>query len=88
MPRGATDAIVEAIGSVAPELPGVIGDAATAAAFAGTWAAHLHTPAHPGEGQRLYRLGTLVAAARHSRVVASRIGRRPRHTRALDECLQ
>ena len=60
MPRGATEAIVEAIGSVAPELPGVIGDAATAAAFAGTWAGHLHTPAHPGEGQRIYRLGTLV----------------------------
>ena len=60
MPRAATEAIVEAMASAAPDLPGVIGDAATAAAFAGTWAGHLHTPANPGEAQRIYQLGTLV----------------------------
>ena len=60
MPRAATETIVEAMAAAAPDLPGVIGDAATAAAFAGTWAGHLHTPANPGAGQRIYRLGTLV----------------------------
>jgi ribosomal protein S18 acetylase RimI-like enzyme len=60
MSRAATDAIAEAMASAAPGLPGIIGDAATAASFAGTWAGRLHTPAHPEEGQRVYRLGTLV----------------------------
>jgi ribosomal protein S18 acetylase RimI-like enzyme len=60
MSRAATDAIADAMASTAPDLPGVIGDAATAATFAGTWASRLHTPANPEEGQRIYRLRTLV----------------------------
>jgi uncharacterized protein len=60
MSRAATDAIADAMAATAPSLPGVIGDAATAATFAGTWASRLHTPAHPEEGQRIYCLRTLV----------------------------
>ena len=42
-----------------PILPGVSGEAATAAVFAGCWAERLKLPAAPVEGQRLYELGTL-----------------------------
>jgi hypothetical protein len=60
MPRAATEAMAESMASIAPDLPGVTGDAATTAAFAGAWAGLLHTPATPFNGQRLYRLGALV----------------------------
>jgi predicted GNAT family acetyltransferase len=60
MGRAATEAMAETMASAAPDLPGVTGDAATAAAFAGTWAGLLHTPATPFNGQRLYRLSALV----------------------------
>src|SRR5947208_3658755 len=42
-----------------PDLPGISGDAATAAFFAGCWAEQRKTPAVPLEGQRLYELGEL-----------------------------
>ena len=60
MPRATAETIAETMASVAPDLPGVTGDVATTAAFAGTWAGLLHTPADPFNGQRLYRLGALV----------------------------
>src|SRR5437762_13069662 len=44
---------------MAPDLPGVAGDAATAARFAGRWAELLKVPAKPVEGQRLYALETV-----------------------------
>ena len=59
MPNGAVDALVDALASVAPDLPGVAGDAAAAARFAGRWAEVLKVPAEPGEGQRLYELRSL-----------------------------
>lgn len=49
---GAVDAIVEA----GAELPGVHGEAATAARFAGRWSERTKSPAHPVQGQRLYEL--------------------------------
>ncbi len=42
-----------------PICPGVVGDAAAAAAFAGRWTEVTGTGAEPREGQRLYRLGAL-----------------------------
>jgi predicted GNAT family acetyltransferase len=55
----AVDALAAHAADVAPDLPGVMGDAATAALFAGTWAELRKTPAMPAEGQRLYELGQL-----------------------------
>jgi predicted GNAT family acetyltransferase len=60
MDRDTTETLVDAIGATAPELPGVVGDATTAAVFAATWAERMHVPAYPEEAQRIYRLGTLV----------------------------
>src|SRR3954468_7746117 len=59
MPTGAVDALVDALAEAEPDLPGVAGDAATAARFAGRWAEGLKVPAEPGEGQRLYELRSL-----------------------------
>jgi len=50
--RATVDAIVD--GGV--ELPGVNGDAATAAEFAGHWAERTRSPAYPVQGQRIYEL--------------------------------
>src|SRR5262245_60201364 len=58
-PADAVAALTEAAAEIAPDLPGVMGEAATAAFFAGCWAERLKTPATPVEGQRLYELGTL-----------------------------
>jgi predicted GNAT family acetyltransferase len=41
----------------------VIGEAATAAAFAGTWAQEHRVPCVPTEGERVYRLGALRSVA-------------------------
>lgn len=56
MRTAAASALVDA---VEPPLPGVIGEAATAARFAGGWAERHGVPAFPVAGQRLYRLGSL-----------------------------
>ncbi|HYZ97491.1 MAG TPA: GNAT family N-acetyltransferase [Acidimicrobiales bacterium] len=64
MPAEATRALVEPLVEAAPELPGVNGEAATAARFAGAWASERQVPAHPREGQRLYRLGRLTVPDR------------------------
>ena len=53
------DALVELVAEESPALPGVMGDAATAARFAGQWAERRRVPVTPTEAQRLYRLGTV-----------------------------
>lgn len=55
----AVDALVDLIAVEAPDLPGITGEATTAAAFAGRWAERRRVPAVPTEGQRIYRLGTV-----------------------------
>ena len=57
---GPVKALVEAMAADIFELPGVLADATTAARFAGHLSEHLHVPAHPVEGGRIYRLGRLV----------------------------
>ena len=51
-----TAAIVDAIADAGILLPGVNGDAATAAAFAGQWTERSKSGAVPTQGQRLYEL--------------------------------
>ncbi|HZJ26894.1 MAG TPA: GNAT family N-acetyltransferase [Acidimicrobiia bacterium] len=72
MAREHVDALVAAI-DVA--LPGIIAEAATAAAFAGSWAQRHRSVARPVEGQRLYRLAgfraVVGAAGRLRRVEAA-----------------
>lgn len=63
------DALVDAMVVDAPDLPGVMGDATTAAAFAGRWAERRATPVVPVEGQRIYRL----AEIRHPSGVPGRL---------------
>ena len=53
MPRDAITAIVDAIADDGIHLPGVSGEAGTAATFAGHWAERTRSPARPVEGQRL-----------------------------------
>jgi ribosomal protein S18 acetylase RimI-like enzyme len=62
-PPDAVDALVIAAAADRPDLPGVSGEVAAAARFAGAWAACRKAPARPREGQRLYELGTLVPPA-------------------------
>ncbi|MFI5046409.1 MAG: GNAT family N-acetyltransferase [Acidimicrobiia bacterium] len=50
------DALVRSVGDDVPDLTGVAGDAATAARFAGEWAARAHVGARPAEAQRLHVL--------------------------------
>jgi uncharacterized protein len=52
-------AFVDAIAEAGVGLPGVNGEAATAAAFAGHWTERTGTGATPGSGLRLYELGEL-----------------------------
>jgi GNAT superfamily N-acetyltransferase len=52
-------ALVDAMTADAPDLPGVTGEAASAARFAGRWAEVRKLPVTPVEGGRLYRLGQL-----------------------------
>lgn len=58
---GAVNALVDAMAGEAPDLPGVMGEAATAAAFAGRWAEVRIAPARPVEALRLHR----IHAVRH-----------------------
>ena len=53
------EALVEAIASQGIVLPGINGDAATAARFAGQWTERCKVPALPVMGLRLYELGEL-----------------------------
>jgi uncharacterized protein len=63
MTNDVADAIADALAVDDHPLPGVIGDAATAARVAGRWTEHTAAAATPAEGQRLYRLGTLTEPA-------------------------
>src|SRR5918996_501925 len=51
--------LVDVMSETVPDLPGVAGDAAAAASFAGSWAERLRVPATPVEAQRMYRLADL-----------------------------
>jgi ribosomal protein S18 acetylase RimI-like enzyme len=53
------EALVEAIADQKIALPGVNGDAATAASFAGRWTERCKAPALPALGMRLYELGDI-----------------------------
>jgi len=52
----ATACAVDAIVDAGTGLPGVHGEATTAARFAGRWSERTKSPAHPVQGQRLYEL--------------------------------
>ena len=60
MPAPAVDALVEAVLASGASAPGVSGDAATAARFAGQWTERRGTAATPHMGMRVYALGDLV----------------------------
>lgn len=60
MPPEATAAAVDAVADAGVALPGVMGDAATAARFAGQWTERHKSGARPQGGQRIYELQTLV----------------------------
>lgn len=62
MPGAAVEALVERLSQEVPDLPGVNGEVATVARFAGAWATARSVPAHPEDGQRLYKLGRLRPA--------------------------
>ena len=57
--RECVEALAGVMAEEAPDLPGVMAEAATAASFAGHWAERRAVPVVPVEGQRLYRLGTV-----------------------------
>ena len=57
MNDAAVRAVVEAVAGAGISLPGVIGDAATAARFAGSWTERTKSAAAPRDGQRIYALG-------------------------------
>lgn len=61
MPAEAVAATVAAIAEAGVELPGVNGDPATAARFAGAWTEHHRSGARPVAGQRIYEVERLVS---------------------------
>ncbi len=60
MSREAVRAVVDVIADEGVELPGVSGEAATAANFAGAWSERTRVSARPTLGQRLYELAAVV----------------------------
>ncbi len=60
MSHEAVRAVVDVIADEGVELPGVSGEAATVAQFAGAWSERTRVPARPTLGQRLYELADLV----------------------------
>jgi predicted GNAT family acetyltransferase len=60
MPSAAVTAAVEAIVGQGVALPGVAGEAATAARFAGHWVEQANVGARPGQGQRIYEVDVVV----------------------------
>ncbi len=56
MERRLVEALADCVSVQVPDLSGIIGEAATAAAFAGRWTEQLGGGAEPDEGQRLYQL--------------------------------
>jgi GNAT superfamily N-acetyltransferase len=69
MPEHAVGAAVDAVAGAGVRLPGVTGDAVTAARFAGAWTERTRSAAVPVQGQRLYEVGEvelpLNAPGRH-----------------------
>ncbi len=63
MKPAAVIAVVDAIADARVELPGVSGDAATAAIFAGQWTEHHKVGAVPFQGQRIYEVFNVQEAA-------------------------
>ena len=63
MPAAAVVAVVAAIAAAAIDLPGVSGEAGTAARFAGEYTEQRRVSAVPVYGQRLYEVDTVVAPA-------------------------
>ena len=62
MPAWAAAALADGIAQSGPDdVPGVIAEAATAAAFAGQWSEATGAAVTPVEGERLYRLARLIA---------------------------
>jgi len=61
MPRPGVRALVDDIVDKGIELPGVTGEAATAASFAGQWAERTRSAGRPEQGQRLYEVEEVVA---------------------------
>lgn len=59
MSDDAVDVLVDRLGDVAADMPGVNGEAATVSRLAGQWASARRTPARPIAAERLYRLGIL-----------------------------
>ena len=59
VPQDCIEELVKTMAADRPNLPGVFGEAATAARFAGCWAERLKIPAAPVEALRLYRLTSL-----------------------------
>ena len=62
MPDAHVTAAVDAIVDGGTELPGVIGEAGTAARFAGHWTERTGRPAQPVQGQRIYALDATAPA--------------------------
>lgn len=60
MPDEAVAAAVSAVAAAGVRLPGVNGEAATAARFAGQWTELHKTAAEPVQGQRIYELDQIV----------------------------
>jgi predicted GNAT family acetyltransferase len=68
------EALVDAIADHGVSLPGVNGDAATAASFAGRWTERCKTPAVPATGTRLYELKALARARPVTGVLRQAVG--------------
>jgi predicted GNAT family acetyltransferase len=64
IPNAVVPALGDAVAADAPDLPGVMGDAATTARFAGCWTDRLGVGATPSDAGRLYRLGQVTVAPR------------------------
>lgn len=60
MSRDAVRSVVNVIADAGVGLPGVSGEAATVARFAGAWSERTRVPARPTLGQRLYELAAVV----------------------------
>jgi uncharacterized protein len=63
VPEHVVPEVVAACSAAGADLPGVIGDAATAARFAGAWTEHHSSAARPVEGSRIYEVDRLVPPA-------------------------
>jgi predicted GNAT family acetyltransferase len=59
--RDVVAALVDVMAEDAPDLPGVMSDAATAVVFAGRWAEVRGVPVMPVEAQRIHRIRTVRA---------------------------